>query len=319
MKTQSESPPAAGRAQLLEANEFALVAASFRELLPLAGPLEPHLRGVVESSLGHPGSLFRAQLVFAGARRRGMAAEPARELAVAIEYFHTASLLFDDLPAMDDARERRGFPCAHVRYGEAAAMLGALALVNQGYALLWRVLGALPRGRAARAAQLVNECLGLYGILDGQARDLHFRFSPRGEADVLAVARGKTVTLIRLTLVLPALAGGARKAELAELEKLAAAWGHAYQIADDFKDLLMNDDETGKSVRRDGQLGRPNLPMAIGADEAFARLEDWLRQSADAVARLGGQPELERLQQVLEDEAGEVAERMAPAARRSCA
>lgn len=318
MKNQTDLPsPAAGRAPLLAPAAFQFVAEGFGELLPLASSLEPHLRGVVADGLRHPGSLFRAQLVFAAARRHGLAEETARELAVAIEYFHTASLLFDDLPAMDDAAERRGFPCAHVRHGEAAAMLGALALINQGYALLWRVLGRLPRGRGARAARLVNECLGLYGILDGQARDLHFASSPRGEAEVLAVARGKTVTLIRLTLVLPALAGGASRAELAELEKLAVAWGHAYQVADDFKDLLMDGAETGKSVRRDFQLGRPNLPTAIGKVAAYARLEEWLRQGAAAVARLGGQPELARLQQVLEDEAAAVAERLLPARLRA--
>lgn len=302
---------------LLPPAAYDFVAAGFRQLMPLGAPLEPHLRGVAESSLGHPGSLFRAQLVFAAARRYGLAAGPARELAVAVEYFHTASLLFDDLPAMDDATERRGFPCAHRQYGEAAAMLGALALVNQGYALLWRALGRLPRRRSGRAARLVNECLGLYGILDGQARDLHFAGSARGEAEVLAIARGKTVTLIRLTLLLPALAGGAGGAELAALERLATAWGHAYQVADDFKDLLMDGAEAGKSVRRDGDLGRPNLPMAIGREAAFGRLEDWLRQGAAALGDLAGRPELERLQQVLEAEAAAVAARLRPA--RICA
>jgi geranylgeranyl diphosphate synthase type II len=308
------SPPPAVAGQpgpLLEAEDFALVAAGFRSLLPTGGELEPHLLATLEETLGHPGSLFRAQLVFASARRHGLPAAVACELAVAIEYFHTASLLFDDLPAMDDARERRGFPCAHLRHGEAAAMLGALALINQGYALLWRVLATLPPASSARAAVLVNQCLGLHGILDGQARDLHFQSSARGEAEVLAVARGKTVTLIRLTLLLPALAGGASEAELGLLERLAEAWGHAYQVADDFKDLLLDGSEAGKSVRRDGQLGRPNLPAAIGRGPALRRLERWLLDGRRTVALLGGRPELSRLQEVLEREAGEVKRRLA--------
>ena len=308
----------ASRALLLDRPDFEFVAAGFRALLPTSFELESNLRGVIEDTLGHRGSLFRAQLVYAAARRRGLAAAKARELAVAIEYFHTASLLFDDLPAMDDARERRGFACAHVRHGEAAAMLGALALINQGYALLWRVLGGLSPRRSEKAAQLVNECLGLHGILNGQSRDLHFQKSARGEREVLAVAQGKTVTLIRLTLLLPALATGARRQEVEELEKLASAWGHAYQIADDFKDLLMEDAEIGKSVRRDDQLGRPNLPVAIGRAAAMARLEDWLRQGRASIARLGDYPELGKLQQVLEGEAAEVAARLA-GSERACA
>lgn len=289
--------------RLLSAEDFAFVAEGFRALLPMAAGLEDHLHGVIDDTLGHRGSLFRAQLVFAAARRRGLPVEKARELGVAIEYFHTASLLFDDLPAMDDARERRGFPCAHVRHGEAAAMLGALALINQGYALLWRVLATIGPRRSGRASELVNECLGLHGILNGQSRDLHFQFSARQEEDVLAVAKGKTVTLIRLTLLLPAIICGARRAEIARLERLAAAWGYAYQIADDFKDLLMDDQETGKSVRRDHLLGRPNLPVAVGREAAMERLQTCLEHGRNTLAGLKGSAELCRLQEVLEQEA----------------
>ncbi|NJM12209.1 MAG: hypothetical protein HC889_10265 [Synechococcaceae cyanobacterium SM1_2_3] len=77
-----------------------------------------------------------------------------------MEYFHTASLIFDDLPSMDDAEERRGHPCPHKVHGESAAILGALALINRGYALLWKVLSRLPRQRRHRAAELVESCLG---------------------------------------------------------------------------------------------------------------------------------------------------------------
>jgi geranylgeranyl pyrophosphate synthase len=299
-----------GRLPLLESRELAGVAAAFRAFLPTGPQVEANLRGVLDDTLNQPGSLFRAQLIFAGARRRGVSAAGAREMAVAVEYFHTASLLFDDLPAMDDARERRGFPCAHLRHGEAAAMLGALALVNEGYHLLWRALARLPAHRAARASRLANACLGLRGILDGQSRDLHFQSSARGEAEVAAVAAGKTVTLIRLTLLLPALAGGAGQAELAALERLSRAWGHAYQIADDFKDLLMDAAETGKSARRDDSLGRPNLPAAIGLAAAYERLEQRLAESRKALAELPGLPELRRLHQALEEETASIAGRL---------
>jgi geranylgeranyl diphosphate synthase, type II len=124
------------------------------------------------------------------------------------------------------------------------------------------------------------------------------------------------VTLIRLTLLLPALAGGASEAELVLLERLAEAWGHAYQVADDFKDLLLDGAEAGKSVRRDGQLGRPNLPAAIGRGPALRRLERWLLEGRRTVSLLGGRPELLRLQEVLEREAGEVKRRLAREASR---
>jgi geranylgeranyl diphosphate synthase type II len=290
--------------------EIEWLEAGFRELLPVGAQLEEHLRAVVEETLARPGSLARAQLALASARRYGMPARRAREIAVAIEYFHSASLLFDDLPAMDDARERRGAPCAHLRHGEAAAMLGALALINQGYALLWQVLGRLPRRTSMRAASLVNECLGIAGILDGQARDLHFQSSTRHEADVSAVALGKTVTLIRLTLLLPAVAAGASATDLEWLEELALAWGQAYQITDDFKDLVMDAAESGKSAGRDAALGRPSLPAAIGSGPARERLAAWLRRGREALGHLPRAGGLEPFQTRLEREAAAVATRV---------
>jgi geranylgeranyl pyrophosphate synthase len=226
--------------------------------------------------------------------------------------------VFDDLPAMDDARERRGRPCPHVTQGEAPAMLGALALITRAYALLWEVLGTLPAERRAAAGKLVSACLGSEGILDGQARDLGFGGTGPENPDpaeaVLRVARGKTVSLVRLALVLPALAGGAGAEALQLLERLASAWGLAYQVLDDFKDLLMSREETGKSTARDRLLGRPNLPAAVGPGAAMARLEGMLAEGEEALDSLTatGFPtaRLDRLQRFLEAETGRVRERL---------
>lgn len=292
------------KSQLVQAADFSYVATGFRDLLPVGANVEQHLRAVLEETLSHAGSLLRAQMIFAAASRAGVERAVARTLAVAVEYFHSASLLFDDLPAMDDAVQRRGFTCPHLVHGEAAAMLGALALINQGYALLWQVLGTLPPAVAAEASSLVNECLGLAGILNGQARDLRFERGA-GEAEVLRVAEGKTVTLIRLTLLLPAIVAQASPETRARLEELARCWGFAYQIADDFKDLLMHDAETGKSSQRDAALGRPNLPATVGCREAFTRLSQFLERGQELVEALAVEqdlPELRRLQAILDQE-----------------
>jgi len=55
----------------------------------------------------------------------------ALDVACAMEMVHAASLVLDDLPSMDDAQLRRGVPCAHQVYGEGAAILAALALINR--------------------------------------------------------------------------------------------------------------------------------------------------------------------------------------------
>ena len=72
----------------------------------------------------------------------------------AIEMVHTASLILDDLPSMDDAKTRRGRPTCHVAHGEATAILAAFALVNRAFEILaegWEGgPDAAARGRVAR-------------------------------------------------------------------------------------------------------------------------------------------------------------------------
>jgi geranylgeranyl pyrophosphate synthase len=209
----------------------------------------------------------------------------AVRVAIALEYFHAASLLFDDLPAMDDAALRRGRPCPHRVWGEGVAILAALALVNRAYELVWSAIGPLPRRRRDEAGALVGSCLGVDGILGGQARDLRFAGAPQSEDEAVAIADGKTVSLIRLTLVLPAIVAGAPRATRDRLAVLARWWGLSYQILDDFRDELAGAGETGKSGHRDQVLGRPNHPRLAGARLAFRNLRDHLAAARSTLER----------------------------------
>ena len=256
-----------GNTRLVDEGVHADLLSAFRSLLPLGHDLEPRFRAVLVDCLDHPGHLLRAQLAHALLVEQGLGVERARSAAIGIEYFHTASLILDDLPSMDDATTRRGRPCPHRVYGEAAALLGALAFINQGYALLWRALAECEPGVGRDTARLVTDCLGPAGILDGQARDLRFDGGRTG--DVLRVAEGKTASLLRMVLLLPAVLGRASAATRSSAERLAIVWGTSYQILDDFRDELVSAVERTKSTHRDRALGRPNLPGTAGQAQAL--------------------------------------------------
>ena len=245
---------------------------AFQSGLPMVPGMEPHLAGVLDQTLNHPGNLIRARLVYQVSRLYALEEAVAVDLAVAIEYFHTASLLFDDLPCMDDAVERRGVACAHKRFGEGAAVLGALALINRAYGLLWRAINRASSPDRLAAVELVENCLGHQGVLNGQSYDLHFSPRARSGREVLHVAMGKTVALIRLTLVLPALLGRGTSVEVLLLKRLAVFWGLSYQMLDDLKDLLATSRTSGKTSRRDALLNRPNLALMVGAKSTLSRL-----------------------------------------------
>lgn len=244
---------------------------AFQEGMEPLEPVDSRLATAIGDLLSRPGSLLRATTAYLIGLETGSDEATARGLGCGIEYLHTASLVFDDLPAMDDARIRRGAPCVHVTHGEGIAMLAALALVNRGYSLIWRAVATAPAERRTAAGNLVDECLGLAGLVDGQARDLRGWRGEQDAAAVLEVAARKTAALVRLPVVLPAMIGGAADGELRLLDRLAFLRGLAYQVADDLKDVMQADAESGKTAGRDEALGRPNLVAAEGVSGALAR------------------------------------------------
>jgi geranylgeranyl pyrophosphate synthase len=217
------------------------------------------------------------------------ALEPPRTAAIAaaLEQFHLASLLLDDLPCMDDAQTRRGLTCTHRVYGESFAILAALAFINRAYFLVWDALKGTPAQAQGEANALLDACLGLNGILNGQALDLAFASTDRSAATIERIALLKTGSLLRLSMLLPAISGGIDPAARRLLRRLADLWGCLYQLLDDFKDVEWGQAASGKTPLRDVSLGRPNQALALGREQALARMRQQLsrsRQLLDAAA-----------------------------------
>lgn len=254
--------------------------------------IETHLSDGLTHVLSRPGSLIRAVTAYLIGIEMGLVDEAAKAIGCGIEYLHTASLIFDDLPAMDDARTRRGAACLHVVQGETVAILTALALVNRGYAMLWQGMGqAASPERLQKAGDLVDECLGVHGVIGGQAMDLRGAGNASSVADVTEVAARKTGDLLRLTLVLPALVGNGTNREIQLLNRIGSLRGLAYQAADDLKDVMCGEEETGKTAVRDQTLGRPNLILAEGFQATLRRFSRLRRIGDCAQAALPGSRE----------------------------
>ncbi|MGP8227677.1 MAG: polyprenyl synthetase family protein [Terracidiphilus sp.] len=263
-----------------------LFADDFKAFLPLPMTLDPPFEEALRHVLDNPGSLVRPRMVCQVATAYGLEEAAAKNLAFALEYFHTASLVFDDLPCMDNAYERRGVPCVHFAFGEAGAILTALALINRAYALSWQAVSASSPQTQSRALAYIELCLGVGSLLNGQSLDLHYATLPHNRETTERIARGKTVSLIRLTLVLPALLGGALLREIQLLERIALYWGLAYQMVDDLKDVLDGADEARKTIARDILLDRPNAASVMGTPSAVERLTRFIHLGDRTLHRL---------------------------------
>ena len=239
---------------------------------PVIKTTEPHLTAAVNYALEQPGRLVRAQLVLHGCLAHGLQENDALALATAVEYFHLASLLFDDLPCMDNSMTRRGRPCLHQMHGQAATVLTALALINRAYALSHDVISQRPLSTQKAARECLETVLGAGGVIEGQSRDLSYGSNPPSEREVLRVAAKKTGSLFRLSVYFPAILGQTSEPEQRAVRALCVYWGLMYQVIDDLNDVLSTSLDTGKSSGQDILLNRPNLAIAIGVPAARRRL-----------------------------------------------
>ena len=116
-------------------------------------------------AVGTGGKRIRPLICLASAVAVGGKAEDAKYPAAAIELLHNYTLIHDDLPAMDNDRERRGKPTVWVKFGEANAILAGDALL----ALAYRVAARAPRNVAAIVDILGEKGVG---VVQGQVEDV---------------------------------------------------------------------------------------------------------------------------------------------------
>ncbi|MFL6255615.1 MAG: polyprenyl synthetase family protein [Pyrinomonadaceae bacterium] len=267
------------------ASERDSVEAALRRSLPLSTlACARRLNEALEYAVFPGGKRLRPALALLAARLAGAAPKQGSKVACAVEFLHTSSLILDDLPSMDDAGVRRGRPALHLVYGEGVAVLAAVALLNQSYALLSEAACAVD-GRARDSGALVLEaarCVGADGMVGGQVVDLETRAASADE-ETLACRDLKTVALMRLLMTGGALACGACVEETLTLADFGECFGRAYQVCDDVWDETCAGDVTGKPARQDARHRRASAVTGFGAEGArlFAR-----RLVARGVARL---------------------------------
>jgi geranylgeranyl diphosphate synthase type II len=182
------------------------------------------------------GKRLRPVLTMLGAELVGGRPEDVLRAAVAVEYIHTSSLIFDDLPCMDDAAERRGRTALHARYGEGLAILVALALMNASYGLVFSNVRINMEHALAAHAELV-EGIGARGMVAGQSVDLTSANLESDRADFERLRNLKTSALIRMALRLGAILSGANDVQLGVIARYAELLGDAYQTSDDLLDM----------------------------------------------------------------------------------
>lgn len=200
------------------------------------------LRDACEYALKSGGKRIRPLIVLmiAEALKKGCDATLS---AIGVECFHTASLIADDLPSMDNDATRRGKPSLHTVFGESTALLSSYTLIASGYGCIYQNAEAMRKNpgfaatadaRAILSLEGATRAAGLQGATQGQFLDL---FPPnRSMNTVLDVIDKKTTTLFEISFLFGWLFGGGDMEAVAMLRKCAGHLGRAFQIADDLED-----------------------------------------------------------------------------------
>ena len=268
------------------------------ELLP---PVQERPRRVHEAmrhALTSPGKRLRPALTLAVAEllgRPGAAArEPVLDLACAVEMVHACSLVFDDLPAQDDAALRRGRPTVHRAFGEDVAQLAGLALLSRAYAVVAAAGQRLALGRYTVEDMIhhLAEAIGTGGLIGGQALDLH---TPPEELDLERleyIHSHKTGALFIAAGELGAMAVDARRRDLEVITRYAKNLGLAFQISDDLLDVLGTPEVTGKDSHQDA--GKVTFVGLLGIEGARTLAAELLDFAVLSLAPLGRRAEVLR-------------------------
>ena len=181
-----------------------------------------------------------------------------RKLGVAIECFHKASLVHDDLE--DGDATRYGQPTLHVEHGEAVALNVGDFLLGEGY----RLIAELDAPSEVVVEMLRVAAAGHVTLSRGQGAELCWARSPAPltSLEVLQIFRQKTAPAFDVALQLGALHGGADAQVREVLSDYSEALGIAYQIRDDL------DDFSGDGDSHDLRDLRPSLLLAIAGKRA---------------------------------------------------
>jgi geranylgeranyl pyrophosphate synthase len=284
------------------------VEAALRARLPVSPlPAARRLNEALDYALFPGGKRLRPALSLLACSLVRLPRAESLLLACAVEFLHSSSLVIDDLPGMDDARQRRDRRTLHLVFGEGTALLAALALLNQSYALFVEAARSCEGdGAVERLVSEAARAVGGEGMIGGQMLDLELKVDC-ADAHSLAGRDLKTVALTRLMMTAGALARGASEDDTRALAEFGECFGRAYQICDDLLDESDDNFLSGKTAGQDARHGRASAVSALGASRASSAARALIEQGMGALlARFGHCFET----QLLTDAARHVIERL---------
>lgn len=206
--------------------------------------------------------------------------ENLKKIAIAVECFHKASLIHDDIE--DEDIERYGEKTLHEEHSVAIALNVGDLLIGEGY----RLIAETSASGAQITAMTKVAAEGQRHLCRGQGAELIWQKNPEPlkSREVLEIFRQKTAPAFEVALRLGSICADLEKYNEASeiIGQYSENLGIAYQIRDDLTDL----GEEGETNDLKGL--RPTLLLAVAHEKAKAEQKEqlaqvWKRQLPDGV------------------------------------
>ena len=226
------------------------------------------LYAAMRHSLSAGGKRIRPALIYAFCEACGGTQELADAAACAMEMTHTSSLIFDDLPAMDNDDLRRGKPSCHKAYGEATAILAGAALICAPITVLCGEKLLTPEQQISIIMTLTDR-EGVNGMIGGQLMDMQFETQETVTPEELeTMCLGKTGALMRASCEIGCICGGGTQEQITAAGKYGQYVGLAFQIIDDILDVTSTAEQLGKPIGSDAEENKTTFVTLLGIEKA---------------------------------------------------
>ncbi|SFM33700.1 Geranylgeranyl pyrophosphate synthase [Gracilibacillus orientalis] len=214
----------------------------------------------------------------------GLSGKDIIPLLKAIEYMHTASLIFDDLPSQDNAQIRRGRPTLHEEYNSAVAELTALWMTQKAV----QEQTELRKYQADKILDLIAYSTRMtQDMCMGQIMDLEAKGKELSVEELNRLCLYKTGIGFEAALMMPAIVAGAREGVTKAIKQFTYHAGIAFQIKDDLLDLEGDSTVLGKQAGIDSQNNSSTFVTVLGEEQA--KKEMW-KHYCDAIEALENFP-----------------------------
>ncbi|TYB30822.1 MAG: polyprenyl synthetase family protein [Candidatus Mcinerneyibacterium aminivorans] len=189
------------------------------------------------------------------------------DFLVSIELIHSASLILDDLPSMDDAKFRRGKKAHHRKFGPARTILAAFYLTTEAFNLI---------SHSKKLISLLSQKLGENGLIMGQFMDLFYK---NGDMDVIRKIHNlKTTPLFEYAIIGSLVLAEADENILKDMEKVALHIGYSYQLHDDYLDKYGTRKNLGKDINKDDHIKISSKKFLKQINNEYKRIETILNK-----------------------------------------